>query len=54
MPYRLNQKYGGLYVSRLNKGGARDSEFAKTWNCMEAKSMYRHGLYIDWTVCFNQ
>lgn len=49
----LNLKYGGLYVLRLNKGGVRDLEFVKSWNCMEVKFMYSYGLYIDWIVCFN-
>lgn len=53
MLYCLNLKFGGLYVLRLNKGGVRDLEFVKIWNCMEVKFMYSYGLYIDWIVCFN-
>lgn len=46
MLYCLNLKYGGLYVLRLNKGGVRDLEFVKIWNCMEVKFMYSYGLYV--------
>lgn len=51
MLYCLNLKYGGLYVLRLNKGGVRDLEFVKIWNCMEVKFMYRYGLYIQIGLC---